>query len=538
MAERVRWADRAGELVREAKLPLLRVAESTRDPATTLRQVGQGLRALTIRKRVRDWLKARTFLLIAHGVAWPSHSGMIIDYVQALAEEGSSRSAAWDLMGALRFLERGGGVRADQALHLDPAVAAAVAEARQAPSKQDCRERKVAPQLFVAIVEALERHVVDLQEPEYTRMYAWWRLLKVYGTLRFDDHRGLLPESLELGTEGLVGKLARTKTSGRGKAKETLPLWVASAAAFSGEPWLSVGHELWANRAHPRDYFLMLPSPDLSDVVAAEARYTDACAMSRAVLGRLKTSSGEPLLVDPASAKFWTEHSERATLPSWCATIPKFPGDWIDVLGRWGASCGESYVRTHKRRVSVMQEAAVEVAHQGNSWVQFSEERLFLKFAEHLEGAGMDQADLKRQRTRLQYVARVPPTDQAHGDRESPANEAESGGEGAESVKFTVTTEPFSDDEAPDLLVTDPAPNPEPQLGYYIISIRQGSRIRTLHLLGSCHRTPGQGYSNWEVMGEDRPPPETYTQVCKQCWPHAGMEDELENSESSSDERA
>ncbi len=53
-------------------------------------------------------------------------------------------------------------------------------------------------------------------------MHAWWKLLKVFGTLRFDDHRGLLPESLALGGAALSGKLTRTKTSGRAPAK---PEW-------------------------------------------------------------------------------------------------------------------------------------------------------------------------------------------------------------------------------------------------------------------------------------------------------------------------
>ncbi len=60
-----------------------------------------------------------------------------------------------------------------------------------------------------------------------------------------------------------------------------------------------------------------------------------------------------------------------------------------------------------------------------------------------------------------------------------------------------------------------------------------------MHLIGSCHRTSGLGYGNWEVVGEHCPPPATYTQACKQGWPRAGVEDEEpEESESSSDERA
>ena len=77
-----------------------------------------------------------------------------------------------------------------------------------------------------------------------------------------------------------------------------------------------------------------------------------------------------------------------------------------------------------------------------------------------------------------------------------------------------------------------------PPLGHFIISIRRGSRIRTLHLLGACHRTPGADYREWVTCGDTRPAPSEYTQACRQCWPR-GLQatDEDGSSESSSDDR-
>ena len=236
------------------------------------------------------------------------------------------------------------------------------------------------------MVEPLERLVVDVGEQVYPRMFAWWTLLTIFATLRFDDHRGLSPTSLTLTSAALTGVVV--KTPGAGKARQTMPLYISAGASITGNGWLRVGLKLWEAHTSVRDFFLLLPSPALDGVVVAESRYTDAVAMSRAVLNRLKTSDGEPLFVDPQLVTIWSEHSERATLPSWCACIPKFPSDWVDVLGRWGATRGEAYVRTHKKRVAIMQAAAVEVVRSGSSWTRFDEETTFMLLERFLQAKG------------------------------------------------------------------------------------------------------------------------------------------------------
>ncbi len=84
--ERDRWAGRVSELLQEAQLPLHRISERIADPDRTRMQVVQGFRARTIRKRVRDWMKARSFFMVAHGTPLCLHAAMIIDYVHTLCE--------------------------------------------------------------------------------------------------------------------------------------------------------------------------------------------------------------------------------------------------------------------------------------------------------------------------------------------------------------------------------------------------------------------------------------------------------------------
>ena len=54
---------------------------------------------------------------------------------------------------------------------------------------------KQAPRYPVALVLALEREVMDGAVAVCYRCYAWWHLLAVWASLRFDDHRGLPPSS-------------------------------------------------------------------------------------------------------------------------------------------------------------------------------------------------------------------------------------------------------------------------------------------------------------------------------------------------------
>ena len=47
-------------------------------------------------------------------------------------------------------------------------------------------------------------------------------------------------------------------------------------------------------------------------------------------------------------------------MPSWVACLATFLSEWPDLLGRWGASRAEGYIRTHKRRVTLMQDAVAK----------------------------------------------------------------------------------------------------------------------------------------------------------------------------------
>ena len=96
---------------------------------------------------------------------------------------------------------------------------------------------------------------------------------------------------------GLRATLVRAKSTGDGKRREQLEVVVDVVAWIVQPGWLKAGWQLWAATDQRRDYFLGLPSAQLDGMRLAEAKYTDAVAMSRALLRHVRDSTGCPLLL-------------------------------------------------------------------------------------------------------------------------------------------------------------------------------------------------------------------------------------------------
>ena len=73
------------------------------------------------------------------------------------------------------------------------------------------------PPTTVAQVAAFELALIDVARPTFERMYAWFRLVRAWAAIRFDDHRGLLPQRMRLSHSGIRASLVRTKTTGVGE---------------------------------------------------------------------------------------------------------------------------------------------------------------------------------------------------------------------------------------------------------------------------------------------------------------------------------
>ena len=176
---------------------------------------------------------------------------------------------------ALSFMEAVGGVAERIRLSKNPFISAVVEELVLGVAGNETHAIRKAPQLPVGVLNGFEKLVIDDESLTYARMYAWVRLVKIWGPLRFGDHRGLIPKLMQVTGAGLRGTLVGTKTSGAGPKCEELYVHIGLGAYIVESSCLEVGWRLWLDVSPSRDDFLMLPSVDLNDWVLDEARYTD-----------------------------------------------------------------------------------------------------------------------------------------------------------------------------------------------------------------------------------------------------------------------
>ena len=67
---------------------------------------------------------------------------------------------------------------------------------------------------------------------------SWWILLQSWATLRFDDHRGMVPSELKVSETGRVGKLTRSKVAGPDKKLNYRLLMIHPSAYIHQKEWL------------------------------------------------------------------------------------------------------------------------------------------------------------------------------------------------------------------------------------------------------------------------------------------------------------
>jgi hypothetical protein len=403
-----------------------------------------------------------------------------------------------------------------RAFHKMATVAACAAEATLSVSTVT-EETHKAPQVPVTMVMALEEMVTDVTQPTYWRMLAWWRLLKVWGVLRFDDHRGLVPKRMRMSAAGLAATLVRTKTSGAGKKVEELPMFVSSEAFLRQQTWLAVGFDLWGKVSLDRDFFLCLPTSDWMGARLLQAKYADGLAMSRGLTAKLtfRQEEGAALILPAGVERFWSEHSERATLPSWAATL-NFPQSWLDNLGRWGARRSAAYVRTGRVRVMVMQSKvadAIRCASDPSTMV--GDQGLMDQLSCFLQEKGF--SDLTVQRVRAILCQKTSP-----GSNTTFGNDWEDllGLTDEELGKVTETMPALTDMDDVDIHEAKDGPVirevVELPLGSWVVSTRT-SGIRCLHKVGECWRKAGRDFSKFQPFNTE-PDGSQFDLKCKACF--------------------
>ena len=518
--ERERWLKELRHLIKVG------VGGESEQVGAVTRRVGKGRRAGTLRKHVKVWIRFMDWLVAAFQQNWPDTAEQVALYLETRASEPCGRSVPLSILKTLIFMEHAAEIPVQQQLNKQPAIKNAMEEVTLMLEKSGPGERRQAKMLPIAVIAAMEEAVVDTHLANYVRSYAWYRLLKVWGAMRYHDTLGVDFRSIRLDEHGLVCTLKRTKTTGPGKKVSPVKVFVGFDAWIQESSWLSEGWKMMKtlaadNMSRQRDYLLQLPRKGLEGAQNRMASYSAASAMSQALFKVLQVpgGGGEHLLEAGAGA-VWSEHSERVTLRSW-AGAAGLPETVCKRLGRWTPSVDQAYDRSIRMQVINAQEfIAAFIKNNRHRRDPMDEDAVIEAVNEKLEQLGVHRKVQEVQAAKLTTFhrgGRPAIRTQWIGDDWEPVGKEPQGEDRFSPVEISESEGEKDDRRSRD----EPAPN-QTRMGHYVVSVVGNSKSRTLHRVGDCFRQPGVHYRDFECFGDELPGPSQYHRSCKTCFPRSG----------------
>lgn len=530
-SERNRWIEELKILLREAALP---VAEIEEWDGAEMQRVGKGRRASTLRKHVKTWIHARTWLAATFNTPWPTRASQLAMYLEARAQEPCGRSIPTSIYKTFVFMEHAGEVPKEQQLQNEGALKNALEEINLRLQSLEPKATKQAMHLPVKIVESWERVVMDESLPRYIRAFGWFKLAKLWGAMRHSDTTGLKFPSGQIDSYCWSADLVKTKTTGPGKKVVIVKVFVSRSAYLVEPRWLETGWALWREMSwevsmENRDFFLTAPSNDMKNTTRKMANYTMATTMSHASYGR---RNGQ-LLLDVGAYCAWSEHSERVTMRTW-ARAAGVGEETCKRLGRWTPTVDQAYDRAIRMQILRAQARVAHFIHKNKgSRDPLDEELAFKRMAESMLAMGIQESRVAEQVERLRTFDECgPPAKRVKWVeiKDRGLEEVLSEQEGEEAIDAAVESPSISEGEVEE----KDEVKPSSMLGKFVISSVGRYGRRTLHKVGECHRVPGVHFHTYELIGDEPPAASEFHRACLICFPKGTLQDEQEDVEISS----
>ena len=286
---------------------MLAALKGSLDPDRAAQLLVGRTRATTLKRYLSYYRQWRLWLAEAKLRYPPGRPADLVDYLLARRDEPCGRSVPEAILKAISWMERVAEFPEEQRATHGRLAWAAKDKITEVLS-EGARLIKRAPRYPVYLLARLEHLVMDPGQATGWRVWAWAKLIKVWGSLRWSDLQAIIPGELSLVEGRLVTTLRRTKTSGPNRRVRELPVAISEHAFFVKSGWLREGFALLKQHAsYKRDYLM----PRLKADGALEpkpAGYADAMVAKAGLLAAL----GLPLEVQG----YWTEHSERSVLPT------------------------------------------------------------------------------------------------------------------------------------------------------------------------------------------------------------------------------
>ena len=177
----------------------------------------------------------------------------------------------------------------------------------------------------------------------------------------------ILPGELQM-IEGRLTILRRAKTSGRNRQVKELPACVSEKPYFAKTGWLKTGFDLLQYHVRSKRGYLITR-------MALENRMASYGHAMVATAGLLSAMD-----LPPQAQGYWTEHSERAVLPTGLSVLETPPID-KDILRRWKP---EGYARSYGGGVARLQATFANTAKGENHYEDHDEREIASELKEWL----------------------------------------------------------------------------------------------------------------------------------------------------------
>ena len=474
-------------------------------------------RASTLKRYVKAWKDWQSWKHLTWGADSFVHPGMFCEYLFTRFDEPCGATIPNFICKAVAWFEKTAGLPESEVV----ATTKAVCQIRDYITEKlaaDTPPIRRAPRYPAVAVESLEMAVMDTEQTVGFRVIAWVKLLKIWGALRFDDMQKIKPAELHFTGERLTTTLRVTKTSGPGKRAQELPVCISEKAFIWDKSWIYTGFQLLKQHAgFERDYLLPKLTDNWAGFQRKFATYQDvtsySCRLRKNLVGLYDFSPVFP----EELASFWTEHSERATLPTALAMLGVETSK-RDLVGRWKPDASDTYVRSYNGLVSQLQGLYGKAMRKPHRF----------KTLDEIDVAESADAWLRNRKTEIAEEERSELVSKlmlamdsfaSDGTWEHPAEQPPEGTEGdvLEEVQDEGHTEDTKTCRVSGFIVVTTAKN-----------------CKRLHkAVNGCWMARERIFKE-SVEFENRPQDSEYTHVCRVCWPKDKNADDS-SGETSSD---
>ena len=477
----------------------------------------------TLKRYIKCWRSFQQWQTAVRGNAGSPEVGDLVEYIFCRYDEPCGPTVPPLIVKAVVWMERTACLDVRARIG-DSHVVGSVRDYVVEMLSKDSAPTKRAPRYPVVMMESFEHVVEDESQLLGIRVIAWIKLVKLWGTLRWDDVQKMIPKELKYFGGRMTTVLRTTKTTGPTKRVRELPVCISEHAYISNQFWLKTGFDLLKNDvAFDRDYLLPKLNSNWTGFRRVMATYNDISSYSAYLRRKIKRPGQDELIIHPTMAAFWTEHSERATLPTGLALL-RAPKEERDMLGRWKPDGSDTYLRMYNGVVSRLQLQFAKAA-RTNERSSTLDERDILESAMSWITDRCEPLSDERVQMILKHLQKSMERKAIQGWQTVEEDQQE------EDTLFGPLTEEIEEVEAVDTI--NPVERKGQRLPMFVV-VNNGSKCRRLHKSrGGCWMGREMNFKS-SVEFNTLPNPEEYTHYCKVCWPKTGPDTKSEVSSSSS----